>query len=119
MLNCWNWDAVKRPGFKELRELLKKEDMQTDDGIPKPLLSWIDELNEVNSESYNRIVERRDSIEVTSVKNETAKFSKNSHSSSSQSHISLQPIVRVDEEDVGHNVNFCNGKANGSATTAT
>ena len=43
----------------------------------QPLLSRIDELNEINPESYNRIVERRDSVGHNAAMTETPTLIKN------------------------------------------
>ena len=123
MLDCWKWDATKRPGFKELGELLKKGKEQTEAECSQSLLSRIDELNEVNSESYNRIVERRDSEDYFAEMTETPTLTNSCTSSrptaSSNSDVSDKAIVKINGNTEGHVVNISNGKDDGIVQTFT
>ena len=64
MKRCWEWNATKRPSFKELEEKLCPPTSLNEAVLSKPLITRIHQLDEINRESYERAVKRRESLNV-------------------------------------------------------
>ena len=121
-MDCWQWDASKRPGFNKLEELLKSGKESANATEAQSLLRRIDHLDEVNLQSYNRIVERRNSLEIGTVIMNTSALSRKTSPNSLNSNQFVIPHDLVEQRDgivINKNVNLGNGQAHSNHSDIT
>ena len=134
MKTCWQWEATKRPGFTDLEQKLRLDQSDAKSRLSHPILTRIDHLNDINPESYDRVVERRDSTLLT-VETSLPSDGTSSHCHDSTHDLSRDVIARngavngsvmhdVAQNDVSINLHsenpkdLANGETNGTFVTS-